>query len=682
MPRFPFRASSRPRPSFFPVLFLAVLPAAVLAGARPAGAAVGAWTPIGPDGGQVTALAVAPSEPDTVYAGAYRSGLYKSPDGGSHWSLLGHGIGAEAIGALAVDPTDPGTVYAAGESGAVFKTVDGGGNWARVWAGAPPPTGLFVPTFSLVIDPRRPRTVFAGTRDGLYRSTDGGATWALRGRKLLGSFRSLAYDGAGGWLYAGVDGQGVFRSADQGSTWTPASAGLPPNRFYAALALDPDRPKTVLVTTPVGLYRSLDRGGHWQIAAGTPQRDTLAVAFQRHGRVYAAFNGGVFHSADSGATWQRSGALPDRSGGSFQTLAAGPDAAYLGLLGDPDGPGLYRSLDLGATWEPAVNGLHGLAVTRVAVDPADAATIYAVVASTRLFKTADGGATWTRLGLGQAGGVQPSIADLLIDPARPSTLWLAMGVGPSVLRSDDGGETWQPPGYPNDDPSLPPIRALALDPRAPGALWGAAWNAVLHSADGGATWESQPLDSGGVFVLFDDVEVDPRDPAVVWVSGSAVAGIRPPRYVPAVFRSADGGVTWERRDTGIQGGGVPEIALDRTDPQTDPTTLYAVTAQLFRSTDAGASWTLAPGLAGFPYVTVATSPAGPRTPATVFTARQLPAPSVLASSDHGLTWTPLRRGLAPAVPRVLEVDPHDPAHLLLGTENESLLSYTLEGTRP
>ncbi|HYG62920.1 MAG TPA: hypothetical protein VEL74_10090, partial [Thermoanaerobaculia bacterium] len=392
----------RPLLCLLSILAAAPVPSAV--------AGTGFWSPLGPEGASVTALVVDPT--GAVYAAARRGGIYKSSTGGDTWGLLSRGTGSETIVALAATPRPFGPIYAAGESGAVFKTVDGGGNWVRVWAGAPQPDGNVAATFSLATDARRPDTLFAGTRQGVYRSTDGGITWARRGN-LAGAVRSLANDAAGGWLYAGVDGQGVFRSFNQGGTWERISAGLPPNPFFFSLAFDPDRPRTLLATTPAGLYRSVDRGRRWQRVAGAPDVNALAVVFQRGGRAYAAFTGGIFYSTDSGATWRRSANLPGRVFGDPRSLAAGTDRVFVGVLGDSDGPGLYRSLDFGATFQPAIEDLQGLAVTTVAVAPSDPETIYAAV-SNSLFKTTDGGTNWTRVSIPHLESSFYPISDILV----------------------------------------------------------------------------------------------------------------------------------------------------------------------------------------------------------------------------------------------------------------------------
>jgi hypothetical protein len=218
---------------------------------------------------------------------------------------------------------------------------------------------------------------------------------------------------------------------------------------------------------------------------------------------------------------------------------------------------------------------------------------------------------------------------------------------------------------------------LALDPRAPEALWGTGTDGLgsglFHSGDGGETWErveGLPVD-GDFFALH--VEVDPRDPRVVYLGAAQNVG-DPPQTEPRLFRSADGGETWERRDAGLTDGAVGDIALDTA----EPSTLYATTTGVYRSTDAGASWSLLPAR-GRLFISLATAPAGPGRPAALYATRWdvITPTAVMCSTDRGETWTVLRQGLDTYIPGLVEVDPTDPRRLYLSTVERGLMTYTL-----
>jgi hypothetical protein len=118
------------------------------------------WTSIGPDGGSISALAIDPSHPATLYAGIYYSGVYKSTNGGRSWSPANTGLTATYVQALAIDPSNPATLYATIAS-KVYKSTDGGGSWSPVNTGL---TNIYVMT--LAIDPSHPATLYAGTEGG------------------------------------------------------------------------------------------------------------------------------------------------------------------------------------------------------------------------------------------------------------------------------------------------------------------------------------------------------------------------------------------------------------------------------------------------------------------------------------------------------------------------------------
>lgn len=665
MPRFPNRTS--PASLLFPCLGLGVVVFLVLA--PPTHAGVGLWTPLGPDGGDIRTLAVAPSNPDVIYAATRSAGIYRSTDGGGTWTLANRGLPIGEPVSLAVDPSRATTVYAALLNQGLFKSTDGGTTWTSSSRGAQPFGAILL--FSVAVDPRQPRTVYAGTGEGVWWSANGGDTWKPRntGLPVHTQVLTLTADRTG-TLYAGTVDDGVFRGANRGARWQSAGTGLPQGQIRA-LAVDPSSSgTTVLAGTFAGVYRNT--GGRSWTFAGGPADTVLSLAFQRSfqrsGRACAGYvSAGIFRSADAGATWQP--ALDGPPAGAVFALAAGPETVFAGLAeGHPVSGGLYRSLDAGATWEPSQSGLTGLSVRHVAVDPSDSRTIYATADPAALFKTTDRGQSWTPLDFGAPAETTGFIGPLLIDPAHPATVYAGCDPCGPLLRSDDGGATWQ--RLPADTGA---VFDLATDPGAAGALWAAA-DGLFHSADRGATWERQNLGTTDSDQLI-EVEVSPRDPAVVYVTGEAVFPGRPPRFEPRIFRTADGGATWARRDAGLPQEPILALALDPADAATLWVALLS--GGIYRSTDSGLTWTLVSRIPGnLESSLVADLTASP--PAALYLVRQTfgSPSSVLRSLDEGRSWTPLRTGLGVRIPEVLVVDPGDPRQLLLGTLNGSVLSWT------
>src|SRR5829696_323240 len=258
-------------------------------------------------------LAADPQHPMTLYA-ATQTGLFKSADAAVSWQPTGL-TRMNAI-AVAVHPRRSAVVYV-GQDRGVFKTSDGGEHWRKVARGRR--------VFALAIDPRQPRTVYAGTGRGVIKTIDGGATWMVMSRGLFiretpgevehrlaeGFITSLAVDPRNPrTLYAGCD-YGVFKSSDAAGTWKRVRNGLPHLKKYSqvgSLAVDPRQPQTLYAGNGRGVYKSANGGRSWT-SLGLPQRDwTIAIGLdQRNPRtLYVGTTRGsrAYKSNDAGRQWQ------------------------------------------------------------------------------------------------------------------------------------------------------------------------------------------------------------------------------------------------------------------------------------------------------------------------------------------------------------------------------------------
>ncbi len=194
-------------------------------------------------------FAVAPGAPSVVYA-ASNLGVYKSTDGGTSWQLAGQARTSTApffTRTVVVDPSDSSTVYAGTSGGfGVYKSTDGG----SLFEGKN--SGLFIPVVNaLAVNPATPTTLFAGTPFGIFKTTNGGDTWAEVRGGLTGSSPSVnevVIDPSNPQVVYAATSRGVIKSTDGGANWVLSNSGLTQNGFTpqpSTLTLDPANPSTL-----------------------------------------------------------------------------------------------------------------------------------------------------------------------------------------------------------------------------------------------------------------------------------------------------------------------------------------------------------------------------------------------------------------------------------------------------
>ena len=173
----------------------------------------------------VVTLGLDPTRPEILYAGT-SGGVYKSIDQAGHWEKVNNGLVDPAIikssralnvTAILVDPYEPDTVYAATLAG-LYKTTDGAASWARIGQSLQDQM-----VFSMILDRTRKGVLYLSGREGVHRSEDGGTTWTMMNKGLATSnVRSLAQSAIDPKLfYLGTNGSGLYRSKDAGKTWEP-----------------------------------------------------------------------------------------------------------------------------------------------------------------------------------------------------------------------------------------------------------------------------------------------------------------------------------------------------------------------------------------------------------------------------------------------------------------------------
>lgn len=629
----------------------------LLTPALPAAAGVGVWTPLGPDGGSVWALAVDPDDADVVYAGT-PTGIFKSTDAGATWTPASKGLGPTGVLVRTLVAT-PGAVYAGTDANGVYKSTDDGATWVPASKGLPPPEYAVPNVGVLLADPRFPNRIWAAAGRSVFLTTNGGLTWQERGRGLPKDTegRGLALTPDGKTLYV-ANARAVFKTTNQGKKWTRVSIGLPAGGL-TDMVVNPAAPANVFVAAPIGLWKTTNGGARWtRVAPNLFDGAVPALAWQGT-RLLASVDSdtkrGIYYSDDQGETWTAAAQGP--SDPRVLELAAGPDLVYAGTFGYIEIGGVFRSLDHGQTWDLSIAGFIGQEARSVAVDLSDSDVLYAGVELLGIFKSTDRGATWKQLDLGLGPSTAVRIDAILVDPSDPSIVYAGSGFPGGIFRSLDAGASWEE----IDAEHGPQIEALAIDPQTPGTVWAAGFLSLYRSEDHGETWERLPVPNGGDFWTR-ALAVDPHDPNVLWAGGST--GLRGVPYL-LLFRSADGGQTWQRRESGLGGNAVLSLAIA---PGSSDFLLAGTPTGIYRTTSAGLPWHSLPVFVTDANAIVAAGP-------TTFYAHFLGF-GVYRTADGGTTWTPARRGLAPVPVNRLAVDPGDPRQLYAGSRTRGVFTYT------
>jgi photosystem II stability/assembly factor-like uncharacterized protein len=226
------------------------------------------WSNIGPYGSPTHAIAIDPTNPDTIYTGSEGAGVRLSTDGGITWSARNTGLQGNAlvVFSLVLDPRQPQTLYAVTFAG-TYKSTDAGAHWRQTFGGVS----------QLAMDPTNSNTLYAGNTDGFLKSTDGGATWHGAGNGPVGVVYSISVDplhpdtiyvGTQGTSASSIVGQGVFKTTDGGGHWSKVLAST----SGVSVTLDPGAPQIVYAGNADGVFKSYDGGDTCSASRFQPRR--------------------------------------------------------------------------------------------------------------------------------------------------------------------------------------------------------------------------------------------------------------------------------------------------------------------------------------------------------------------------------------------------------------------------
>ncbi len=617
------------------------------------------WNPIFDDQeiGSIGSIAVAPSAPRTIYVGtgeadmrsdiAYGDGMYKSTDGGKSWTHLGL-TDTKQIGAIVVDPRNADIAYVAAlghpygpnAQRGVFKTTDGGKTWSKVLY-KNPDTGAT----ALAMAPNDPSVLYAalwqtrrppwnvyppsnGPSSGLYKTTDGGATWTQLTQGLpahVGRIGLSISAAASNRVYANVDSSaglgGVYRSDDSGATWTHVD-GEPRiwqrGWYFSGITADPRNANVVYVMN-TSTYRSTDAGKSFEAILGDPTGEdhhALWIDPSDSNHMILGSDQGVVVTVNGAKTWSSWYNQPTAQFYHVVTDNAFPYSAY-GAQQDSGadiqtGQSKYGTISQQDFRPVDVGGENG----NLAPDTKHTGLVYGD-------SSGQGGPTVTR-------EVPASGWEQNVDPiiTQPGTVWrntwtLPLAFSPvdrnslyfghqNIFRSRDGGETWHiiSPDLSRPDEGMPPnldpatladtnnvarhgvVYAIAPSPLRANVVWagtddGYIWltrDASTSSAQA-VHWHNMTPPQLTSWSKVGIIEASHFDSATAY---AAVDRHRLDDYRPYIYRTHDGGASWTAIASGIPNGSF--VNAVREDPVRRGL-LYAGTERgVYVSFDDGAFW--------------------------------------------------------------------------------------------
>jgi len=596
------------------------------------------WSLILPVPGTLLDIAMAPSDPTTLYATNFNKKVYKTSDGGATWATVTDPVttaGQTQIIRATVDPADKDVVYVLTDNSGIYKSVDGGTTWNPINTGLTTLIAAVAGSVNdiifdrLIVDPTDSNVLYLGVSadvshtnpGGLYKSTNGGGSWSAASLGTL-SVKDIDMDPADHTHLVAVtcdSGNGSFYSVT-GSGATPGTPVALSSPCPVRVRFDPSDNTHLYMGEADGLYESADSVASWSpdSTVAVQQIEDIAIDPVTPANVFVSTGAwGIYRSADSGATWNLSNTgindvVPN-------TLFTGTDGViYIGSVGT----GVLKSTDGGASWAEANSGLPvasgDINVNALVQDPGTPATLYAGT-QFGLFQTVDGGQNWSLVNNGITDAFSTAIA---FDPQVHTTLY--DGTVHGFFKSIDGGVTWNSAGA--GLPATPDIISIAVDPTDSNIVFaGSDYLGLYLSTDGGADFA--PANSGLSPSWITSIAFDPADHNTVYVSTLNQRGF---------FVSVDGGASWSESDNGFPFSdpnfdGFAQVVTDPTDAATIFLMPYlpgATGTPVYFSTDSGADWSI--------FTTATTLQA--QAAAQVSRAMHTRAPIKAASSTVNMTW--------------------------------------------
>ncbi|MBN2416758.1 hypothetical protein JXO52_13000 [bacterium] len=392
------------------------------------------WLSIGPEGGSVSHIVQHPTEPNTLYLvpEAYTCRIHRSTDGGTTWSALG--TITSRIYKLAIAPSNPDIMYAA-VYGRIYKSTNGGETWTSVFS------DYNYRFYDLYIDSTDPDLLYGGGScftdsdyiGSLFLSTDGGYTWTAKQTGVFFYNFIMAADpnGYSTFYVAGYDmsyAPVVLKTTDRGESWTDLSSHF--DNYLYDIAIAPSDPSRIYGASYYAVYRSSNSGGSWHKNSGYVYNYRLAVHPTNPDILYTGHYGRVYKSTDGGVNFSQCLNGLDQAD-VCQHLCIDNDNAS--TLYYSSGNGLFITNDQGSHWHASNSGLVLTSIVSIAISPSTPSTVYTAIEGIAVYKTANALAkqllgrsavTWRQL---EKFSYCESAKDLLIDRTNADILYVLVG---------------------------------------------------------------------------------------------------------------------------------------------------------------------------------------------------------------------------------------------------------------
>ncbi|HEX9960690.1 MAG TPA: YCF48-related protein, partial [Pyrinomonadaceae bacterium] len=663
---------------------------------------------IGPNGGDVRAVAIDPRDKNRLYISTLDGQVHTSADAGKSWRFLVNlNRPLLILDNLTVDARDSNVIYTSGhrgtEPGGFFKTIDGGATWKEA------KELRNEAIHAMVQSTTSPNILLVGGANGIWISNNSGDDWKkMESSTLPLNVDSLAIDPRDtNLIYAGTTWR-AYKTTDGGKNWRLIKNGMIDDSDVFAIEIDQKNPDHVVASACSGIYESFNKGEKWTKIQGIPSqsRRTRDIKLNpaNSGSYYAATTEGFWMSNAAGKAWMMTTSRELE----INSIAVHAEEANRIFIAT-NNYGVMVSNDGGKNFEPTNGNFTSRFTLSVVPDIERPNRFYAATYNTAtgggfFFISDDAGLTW-QPGMKNLIANRISPHTLLQDRIDPNTIYLGTNIG--VFRSIDRGLSWThlTPPKPKVIPKkrvpakrktaaktkakpapVPPPAVVETPVETTGkvAALTEQINLLVHTEDGkngiiagtdSGLYRTYDINAGWEKIYFGEnvtskvfsIYTSPDHPGIIWV-GTATSGL---------LLSRDDGETWQRV-TGVPSDApVSAIVVDRKRPER----IYVGTTQtLYLSRDGGKTWMRRGG--NLPLGNYTSILINPRNTDEIIVASALEANGgIYQSADAGASWKRVdtkEMNMASRRFWAMTFDPNDPNRILVGTHSSGI--YRLERT--